>query len=47
MMGGRILVKSEPNIGSEFTVFIPSTVKEISEKDYEEAISVQSLPATS
>jgi signal transduction histidine kinase len=51
MMGGKILVKSEPDVGSEFTVFIPSTVKEIdksdSEEECQEAVSVESLPATS
>ncbi|MGB3536490.1 MAG: ATP-binding protein [Microcoleaceae cyanobacterium] len=49
MMGGKILVKSEMDVGSEFTVFIPSTVKEVNEDDddYEDAISVESLPATS
>ncbi len=47
MMGGKILVKSELNAGSEFTVFIPSIVKEVETQDCEESISMQSLPATS
>lgn len=47
MMGGKILVKSEPNVGSEFTVFIPVVIKEINQSDSEEVISVESLPATS